>query len=100
VAGIGGVFGLKAFSTNDDALTHCHDAAGGKRCDSTGLSLTDDATTQATISTVLVTVGTAAIAGGVVLYLIAPRAQSSLGTLRVTPFATASSGGVGIRTAW
>ena len=99
-AGIGGVFGLKAFSTNDDALTHCRDAAGGKRCDPTGLSLTDEAHTQATISTVLVTLGTAAIAGGIVLYMLAPRAHASLGKLRVTPFATASSGGVGLLTAW
>lgn len=98
-AGIGGVFGLKAFSTNDDALTHCHAAAGGKRCDPTGLALTDEATTQATISTVLVALGTAAIAGGVVLYTLAPRAEPS-GKLRVTPFATASSGGLGLHAAW
>ncbi len=99
-AGIGGVFGGKAFSTNDDALTHCHDAAGRKRCDPTGLSLTDEATTQATISTVLVTLGIAAIAGGIVLYALAPRAERSVGKLRVTPFATASSGGLGLHTAW
>jgi hypothetical protein len=99
-AGIGAVFGLKAFSTNDDALAHCRDATGAKRCDPTGLSLTDEARTQATISTVLVTVGSVALAGGIVLYVLAPRAAPSVGRLRVTPFATASSGGVGLHTAW
>jgi len=99
-ASIGAVFGLKAFSTNDDALSHCRDAVDAKRCDPTGLSLTDEARTQATISTVLVTLGTAAVAGGIVLYMLAPRAQSSLGKLRVIPYATSSSGGLGLHTAW
>jgi serine/threonine-protein kinase len=99
-AGIGAVFGLKAFSTNDDALAHCHDASDAKRCDPTGLSLTEEARTQATISTVLVTVGGVALAGGIVLYMLAPRAQPTVGTLRVMPFASASSGGALLHTAW
>lgn len=99
-AGVGAVFGLKAFSTNDDALAHCRDAGDAKRCDPTGLSLTDEARTQAMLSTVLVTLGTAALAGGIVLYMIAPRAQATTGKLIVTPYATASSGGLGLHTAW
>ncbi len=99
-AGIGGIFGLRAFSTNDDALAHCRSAADATRCDSTGLSLTDEARTQAAISTVLVTIGSAALAGGLVLFAIAPRAQSNTGTVRALPFASASSGGVSLNTAW
>jgi serine/threonine-protein kinase len=99
-AGIGAVFGLKAFSTNDDALAHCRDATDAKRCDPTGLSLTDEARTQATLSTVLVSLGGVALAGGLVLYVIAPRAQPTVGGLKVVPYATASSGGLGLHTAW
>jgi hypothetical protein len=99
-AGIGGFFGLRAFSTNDDALTHCRDAVDAKRCDPTGLSLTDEARTQATISTVLVTLGSAALAGGIVLFVIAPRANSSTGKVRALPYATASSGGLSLHAAW
>lgn len=99
-AGIGAIFGLKAFSTNDDALSHCHDAGDAKRCDPTGLSLTDEARTQATISTVLVTLGSAALAGGVALYVLAPRSRPTTGQVRIMPFATASSGGLGLNAAW
>jgi len=99
-AGIGGIFGLRAFSTNDDALTHCRNAADATRCDATGLSLTDEARTQATISTVLVTIGSAALAGGLVLFAIAPRAPSNTGKVRALPFASASSGGLRLDTAW
>ena len=99
-AGIGAVYGLKAFSTNDDALAHCRDAADAKRCDPTGLSLTDEARTQATLSTVLVALGGVALAGGLVLYVIAPRAQPTVGRLRVIPYGTASSGGLSAHTAW
>ena len=99
-AGIGGIFGLRAFSTNDDALTHCRNAADATRCDSTGLSLTDEARTQATISTVLVTIGGAALAGGLVLFAIAPRAHTTAGKVRALPYASASSGGVSLNAAW
>ncbi len=98
--GIGAVFGLKAMSTNDDALSHCRDAGGTKRCDPTGLSLTEDARSQALVSTVLVVLGAAAGAGGAVLYLIAPRAEPSGSALRVTPYATATSAGLGLHAAW
>lgn len=100
-AGIGSVFGLKAFSTNDDALKHCRDTSDAKRCDATGLELTDEARTQATLSTVLVTLGGAALAGGLAAYLLAPRAPlASAAKVHVIPYASASSGGVGLFTPW
>jgi hypothetical protein len=103
VAGIGGIFGLKATSTNDDALMHCRSAPDATRCDPTGLSLTDDARTQATISTVMVTVGTAALAGGLVIFAIAPRAQQTAMKVRATPFAGCArdcGGGMSLHTTW
>ena len=65
-----------------------------------GLSLTDEARTQATISTVLVTIGGAALAGGLVLFAIAPRAHTTAGKVRALPYASASSGGVSLNAAW
>jgi hypothetical protein len=102
IAGIGGIFGLSAFSTNDEALTHCRDAPDGTRCDPTGLSLTDDARSQATVATVLVGLGTVAMAGGVVLFVLAPKSggASTTGAVRAAPFVTPSTGGLSFQTRW
>lgn len=74
VAGVvlGGVFGAKASSTNDQALRSCPDKGPPVRCDKTGLDLTDDAQSQALLSTVFVIVGAAALVGGGVLFFTAP----------------------------
>jgi hypothetical protein len=99
IAGVGAVFGFKAISTNNDALEHCHDVSGTSHCDPTGLSLTDDAKSQALVSTILVGVGVAAIAGGAALYLLAPRGTPARG-LRAVPIVGRSSGGIGLVSAW
>jgi hypothetical protein len=68
VGAVGGFFGLRAFSTNDEALQHCPD---GTRCDPRGLSLTDTARSEAALSTVLVAIGGGALVAGGVLFLTA-----------------------------
>ena len=65
---------LSALSQYNDALAK--DCMNSKTmCDSTGLSATHDARHEANVATVLFLVGTAAVGGGVALYLLAPHAD-------------------------
>lgn len=73
---IGGVFGLLANTTNDDAKTHCATPA---ICDPTGVELGNDAISQATVSTVAFAVGAVGLTAGVVVYLTAPEGDGSHG---------------------
>lgn len=68
---LGAFFGVKAMGTNDDALAQCPRRAP-TQCTDKGLSLTEDARTQALVSTVLVIAGGAALVGGAVLFFTAP----------------------------
>ncbi len=68
--GAGAFFGLKARSTYDDALSQCNSS---HQCQQAGLDRADDATSQATISTIGFVAGGVLLAGGGVLYLTAPR---------------------------
>ncbi len=87
--GMGTYFGLAAKGKLDDsnANNHCHDA---NRCDAAGLVLRSDAKSAATVSTVSLALGGAAIAGGVALYLTAPTGSA----LRVAP--SVGRGGSGV----
>jgi hypothetical protein len=92
---VGTVFGLSAKSKNDGATAHC----GGDVCDATGIASLDDARRAATFSTIGFAAGGAALAGGLVLYLLAPRGPSTTG-LTVTPGLTASGGELLLGGAW
>jgi len=80
VAGValGTVFGLSAKSklnqSNQD--NHCDKA---DTCDPTGLALRHDASTAATLSTVMFVVGGVGLAGGAVLYFTAPKPATTVG---------------------
>lgn len=79
--GVGTAFGLSAKSKNDDAASMC----SGLECrDPRALTLTDEARSQATISTFGFVAGGALLAGGVVLYLVAPKSESKT-ALHVAP---------------
>jgi hypothetical protein len=73
---VGTVFGLDASGKlrDSNADNHCD---GSDACDPTGLSLRKDATSAATASTVAFVIGGVAVAGGVALWLTAPRATSA-----------------------
>lgn len=74
--GLATFFGVKAMGTNDDALAECP-RRNPTQCTDAGLSLTEDAKTEALVSTVLFVAGGAALAGGAVLFLTAPSSSSS-----------------------
>ena len=68
----GGLFGLLARSTYDDAVAN--ECRGNvKTCNPHGLARIDTANSQATLSTVLVVAGGALAAAGVLLFVLAPR---------------------------
>jgi hypothetical protein len=68
---VGGVFGGIALSQNGDAADHCR-ADFPEVCDAEGFSLGATASQSATVSTVLLSVGGAALLGGVILWVTAP----------------------------
>lgn len=84
--GAGAVFGVMAGATNADALSSCNTQVEPTRCSQRGLDLTDEARTQALVSTILLIAGGAAVVTGAVLWLTAP--------VTVTP--TASTTGMGL----
>jgi tetratricopeptide (TPR) repeat protein len=99
VAGAGGVLvgvsaylALSARSQYNDALaSHCMHKAS--TCDQQGLAATHDARHEANIATVVFLLGTAAIGGGVALYVTAPHTPArGEHALRVTPVAHPGGG--------
>jgi serine/threonine-protein kinase len=93
--GVGAAFGVIAKSHLNDANGHCQTPA----CDPTGLSAVHDARNAATISTIAFAAGGAVLAGGIVLYLTAPRSAPAAG-LVVAPVAAPSFAGLSLRGGW
>ncbi len=87
-AALGTVFGLNATSKHSDAKASCN--ADQSSCTSVGAAQMKDARSAATLSTVAFIVGGAAIAGGAVIYLVAPKKErsSTLQALHVSPSGT------------
>ncbi len=88
--GAGIVFGVMARSSWSTAQDHCD---ADLDCDRTGFDAGQDADSQATLSTVLVSVGAGLTVAGVVLWLTAPRVRSRE---RLTGLAPAPIGDVGL----
>ncbi len=97
--GVGTVFGLIAKSKNDQALQNCRTT---NFCNPQGLSLTSDAKSAATISTIGFAAGGALLVAGVVLFVTAPKSAPSTTTarLQVAPWIDPRSGGVAMGGAW
>jgi tetratricopeptide (TPR) repeat protein len=95
-AGVGLAFGAKASSTYKDAKALC---GSDLVCDNDsdyakGKKLVSDARSQATLSTVLVIAGGAAVATGVVLWITAPSGSHPERTAHVAPAVTTHSAGL------
>jgi serine/threonine-protein kinase len=73
---IGSVFGLHAKSKLDDSNANGHCDASNA-CDGPGLTLRSEAKSAATVSTIAFVLGTAAIAGGAVLWFTAPHGEQA-----------------------
>jgi hypothetical protein len=82
--GIGLLFGAKARSTYNDAKTLCVNLACDPADTDKGKQLIHDARSDATVSTVLVAAGGAAIVASAILYLTTPREREQA-TARITP---------------
>jgi hypothetical protein len=91
--GIGTVFGLQAKS-NLDASNSGHCVKLTNYCDSEGLSTRDTALTDARVSTITFGLGLAAVVGGAVVYLTAPRAEPK--TFAILPSAGPRGGGLAL----
>jgi hypothetical protein len=91
--GLGSFFGVQAMNQESDAHTHCRTDL---YCSQQGVDLGNSAKTSASVSTLAFIVGGAALAGGVVLYLTAPKRQGPVVGLSVGP----GSLGIGLGGAW
>jgi hypothetical protein len=69
---IGTAFGVAAASDWSDADERCATSGSPRRCDAAGIAAHEDATSKATVSTTAFVLGGAAVATGVVLWLVAP----------------------------
>jgi hypothetical protein len=99
---VGSVFGSKAFSTWDEALSHCQDRDPNK-CDSTATGLENDTKTAASVSTVAFIVGGTGLATAGFLWLTTPSSPPASSPavqrsdLRFVPFIGSNGFGGGIR---
>lgn len=95
--GIGTYFGVRAKGTYDDASASANCPAGLSSCNQSGVDGNRTAHDQATVSTVAFVAGGALLAGGVVLFLTAPKD----GSVRVQAGGLgASSAGLQLRGGW
>jgi hypothetical protein len=72
-ASVGGVFGLEAIAKNKDSKTG---GCTGNVCNANGYATRHDALSDATLSNVLVGIGGAALVGGILLWVTAPRGEA------------------------
>lgn len=90
---VGGIVGLSAKSTYDDAFTRGACDATTRTCDGAGQNDTESARRTASTATILVGAGAALTAIGAVLWLTAPSGPKST-ALHVAPSVGTASGGL------
>lgn len=87
------VFGALAKNKWDESRDHCNDEVV---CSPRGTRLTERAVTHATASTVLVSVGLAAVGAGVYIYLTGSRRRTESGATAVAPYLKSDGGGIAV----
>lgn len=80
--GLGAIFGLRSISRHDDDQAHCD---ANSLCDATGVAIRNEARDAGNISTAAFIAGGVLFAGGMVLFLTAPRASSTRTALGFGP---------------
>jgi hypothetical protein len=95
--GIGAAFGLDAASKKSG---YQQLQVGGRCTDETCVTLSKDAVSAATLSTVGFVVGGALAATGLVLWLVAPGRDAEGKTVALVPLAGARSAGAGLAGSW
>jgi len=80
----GGIFGVRAFGLNEQSKNHCS-SVDSNLCTLDGKEMRDKAINAATVSTILVGVGAAALTTGIV-FLVVSKNRSAEVALSPTPF--------------
>lgn len=93
--GVGAGFGLSSIGKRNESRSHCVVDA----CDADGVRLRDDAIRSGNIATVTTIAGGAAIAGGIILVLTAPKTESRerAGKIRAVPSFASSGAGLSVQ---
>ncbi len=94
--GVGGYFGIRTLDKKSEGDKLCDGAA----CSQAGLDAQNDAHSSATISTIVVGVGAAALVTGLVLVLTAPSTKRSTQGLRLAPHVAARDAGLSLGGTW
>jgi hypothetical protein len=99
--GVGAGFGLDAASKNSQALTHCPE---GVSCnDMTGVNLTNQALSSATVSTAAFAVGGALVAVGALVFFGGPllsHREPVLASMQLTPVGGPHAAGMALGGSW
>jgi len=91
--GVSGYLTLDARSAYNDALaTHCMGSTN--MCSDEGVRITGDARSRANTATVIAVIGAAAVAGGVVLFVTAPKRRSNEAMVYLAPAIGSDGGGI------
>ena len=110
IAGLGlsGAFALIAKNKYNDSLGNC--PSSPNVCNQSGVDTRNDALGFGNAATVTFVVGAAALAGGAIVYLVAPRRRlaiwptgspsSAAATLGVSPLVGAGTGGALLQGTW
>jgi serine/threonine-protein kinase len=93
--GVSGVLALIANGKKDDSLNHCPTATPN-RCDSTGVTLRNQALSAGDAANVAFAIGAAALVTGGVLWLTAPRETRALARVALVPVL----GGAAVEGSW
>jgi hypothetical protein len=93
---VGSYFGLRVRSKLDEASPHCN---ADNVCDQAGFDAREDALTSARVSDIAFVAGGVLLAGGVVLFLAAPKARRSA-SFGVAPTVGLNEAGVVARASW
>lgn len=94
--GVGTAFGILSKRDHDDGLAYC----SGSVCDSTGVSMRDDARTKGNIATGAFIAGGALVAGGAILYFTAPKKEVTTTGVRALPMVGVNQASVALEGRW